>query len=133
MHYPDFSPYSYLRTEPVEPIVNIGWLSRDHGFPMGAVPEEFLTALRRLVKAPVNLARGFHVCEFCPTPPTYLRDGHTYHDWPKETVGNGEIRVRGETGRTLVAPVLVLHYVEAHNYQPPAEFIRACVDAGASG
>jgi hypothetical protein len=123
MYYPDLSPYAYFRTEPAESVVNVGWLSRDHGFATGAVPEEFVIALRRLVKAPVNLSRGFHFCELCP-PPAH---GLEFLDPISETIGNGEIRVPGDRGRTLVAPVLVLHYVEAHQYQPPAEFIRACV------
>jgi hypothetical protein len=44
-------------------------------------------------------------------------------------MGNGEIRVPGLSGVVYVAPVLVAHYVEAHNYRPPDEFIQAVLSA----
>jgi hypothetical protein len=40
-------------------------------------------------------------------------------------VGDAEIRVVAEDGTWLVAPTLVLHYVTAHAYHPPREFIEA--------
>jgi hypothetical protein len=46
------------------------------------------------------------------------------------TTGNGEIRVIATAGATTyVAPVLVLHYVVAHGYLPPQEFIDAVLVA----
>jgi hypothetical protein len=44
------------------------------------------------------------------------------------TTGNSEIRVAAANGITYVAPVLVLHYVIAHGYLPPQEFIDAVID-----
>jgi hypothetical protein len=44
---------------------------------------------------------------------------------PPETRGNGEIRVRATNGTIDVAPVLIYHYVAAHGYMPPDEFISA--------
>jgi hypothetical protein len=35
--------------------------------------------------------------------------------------------VPGEDGITYVAPVLVRHYVEVHQYAPPPAFVRACL------
>lgn len=54
--------------------------------------------------------RGFHTCEFC--------------GGREKAVGNAEIRVPGE-GRMYAAPSLVHHYVVAHGYKPPEEFIAA--------
>ena len=48
---------------------------------------------------------------------------------PGDTMGNGEIRVAGSAGVVYVAPVLVAHYVEVHNYCPPEEFIVAVISA----
>jgi hypothetical protein len=36
-----------------------------------------------------------------------------------------EIRVVGRDGRVYAAPGLVCHYVAAHGYQPPQEFVEA--------
>jgi hypothetical protein len=41
------------------------------------------------------------------------------------SLGNGEIIVKGEDGRRYAAPTLILHYIEAHHYLPPEEFIQA--------
>ena len=39
-------------------------------------------------------------------------------------MSNGEIRITAETV-TYAAPVLIVHYVEAHGYLPPTEFLNA--------
>jgi len=40
-------------------------------------------------------------------------------------VGDAELRVVAEDGSWPVAPTLVLHYVTAHGYRAPPEFIDA--------
>jgi len=126
MYFPDLSPYQYGR-DPLDPaIVNIGWLSEDHPYETGDVPTDFVEAIRSMVAAPVNLYRGVHQCEFCPAPPVVTSPGGLKIAKPLPgTTGNGEIRVPGSDGRTYVAPVLVLHYVEAHRYRPPESFVAA--------
>jgi hypothetical protein len=129
MHYPDLSPYSYGRTDPAPNILNVGWLSREHEYVQGLAPAGLLPVLKRLIKTPVNLYRGYHYCEFCPEPrialsPTGLR----IFDGAPESLGNGEIRVVAGDGTVLVAPVLIAHYIEAHGYLPPPQFTTACLD-----
>jgi hypothetical protein len=51
--------------------------------------------------------------------------GHRTIDPPAGTFGNGEIYVPGRSNIVYVAPALVAHYVEKHDYLPPAEFIDA--------
>ena len=41
-----------------------------------------------------------------------------------------EIRVRGDERTVYAAPTLIVHYVEAHRYRPPEEFIAAVLNAG---
>jgi hypothetical protein len=53
-------------------------------------------------------------------------------DPPAETKGNGEIRVTSATGITYVAPALVRHYIVAHGYLPPREFIDAVIELSAT-
>ncbi len=82
--------------------------------------------MRALIAAPVNLFRGAHLCEFCPAPPVVTTPkGLRLIEPPPGTSGNGEIRVVGSGGRTYVAPVMVLHYIDAHAYRPPQAFIEA--------
>lgn len=129
MYFADLTPYEYGRENAKPDVLNIGWLSAGHQFPVGPTSEGFRADLRRLVQAPVNLYRGIHLCEFCPPPPEKLTpSGLRTIDPVPGTFGNGEIRVRAHD-ITYVAPVLVLHYVEAHSYAPPAEFVRAVESA----
>ena len=44
-------------------------------------------------------------------------------------LGNGEIRVRGEAAY-YASPTLIYHYVVAHHYKPPEEFIEAVLMVG---
>jgi hypothetical protein len=130
MFFADLTPYEYGYEEVRANILNVGWLARGHVFPVGAVSDTFVKVLRRLVASPVNLYRGYHTCEFCPEPPLVVSaSGRRVSNPPGETMGNGEIRVAGSRGRIYVAPVLVAHYVRAHHYLPPEEFIRAVVSS----
>ncbi len=131
MFFADLTPYEYGYEMPRSNVLNVGWLARGHVFPVGSVPETFVNALRRLAKSPENLYRGYHTCEFCPEPPLVVDStGRRVITPPGDTMGNGEIRVAGLNGIVYVAPVLVVHYVQAHSYRPPDEFIQAVVSAG---
>jgi hypothetical protein len=89
-------------------LVAIGWLAADHTYVRGNVPTEFMSRLMLLCRDPIRRTRGFHVCPFCGA-----------------ARGNGEIHVRSAHGTTYAAPSLIGHYVEAHHYRPPNEFITA--------
>ena len=118
-YYRDLTPYDYKPGH--EPMLNVGWLAAGNRYERGPVPYEFATALYRLVQSPVNLCRGFHVCDLC-TP----RPSREYYDvWSMLRRGNGEVRVDGASGLTYAAPALIWHYVAEHQYLPPREFIDA--------
>jgi hypothetical protein len=133
MYFPYLTPYQYGRTEPQPNVLNVGWLSAAQPFHCGAPDERFVNALRQLVSSPVNLYRGSHICEFCPKPPvkTFPNGLRTTEPAPG-TTGNGEIRVVDANAITYVAPVLVLHYVVAHKYLPPQEFVDAVTSAASA-
>jgi hypothetical protein len=109
-YYPDLTPYEYKRGH--EPMLNVGWLANGKLYPRGPVPAQLVAALRALAESPVNLRRGFHVCDLRPSRNVRPR-------------GNGEVRVRSAAGVTYAAPALIWHYVADHEYLPPREFIDA--------
>jgi hypothetical protein len=123
MYYPDLTPYDYGMTE-YEDALNIGWVEMGHEFPIGDFPEkqELLRKLR--LKNVENLYRGWHSCEYCE-PWDKSEPGHTYliHD----RSGNGEYIVQWN-GKTYSSPILIVHYIETHNYRPPQEFIDAVMN-----
>ena len=43
----------------------------------------------------------------------------------ENSLGSAEIRVKGKDGKVYAAPTLIYHYVAAHDYDPPKEFVEA--------
>ena len=126
MYFPDLTHYVYGQTFPEPHILNVGWLSKGHPYQQGLSPDWLVGRLRNRLAQPVNLYRGKHACEFCPEPPKkMLPGGIETFDYPEETVGNGEIRVRALDGKIYVAPALICHYIACHDYRPPQVFIEA--------
>ena len=93
----------------------IGWLHPDHPYTEGQVSAEFLERLKEFVSQSSESASalffgafgGFHTCEFCGWAPGHANFG----------VPDGEI--------LYVAPEMVVHYIQEHDYCPPAAFVRA--------
>jgi len=129
-YYDDLTPFTYGSAEPDPAVLNIGWLSHDHDISTALPNEEFVLALRKITAAPIKLFRGYHICDFCPRPPTALsKGGIPMLDAPTQTRGNGEVWVKSRDGITYVAPALVLHYVIGHHYAPPQGFVDAVIDS----
>jgi hypothetical protein len=116
--YEDLSPYAYLHPEEeLSGTVNIGWLGREHPFSTGPTSEEFRVKLGRLCQRRVKQTRGFYRCPFCKGE--------------ARLASSSEMRV-AHLAKVYAAPSLVLHYVVAHGYLPPAEFIAAVLAWDAS-
>lgn len=104
-------------------VLAIGWLDEKHPFPKSSPSEAFLDALFDACTAPVRQTRGFHVCPFCskpvigPLPVT--RRGHRIF------LGSAEIQIEGDHQKAFAAPTLIYHYVSAHDYEPPKDFVDA--------
>jgi len=64
IYFADLTPYSYHGAEKSHQIVNVGLLSEDHDFPRGAVPQEFVDQLDRLIAAPTNLFVDYIIANF---------------------------------------------------------------------
>jgi hypothetical protein len=123
-YYADMSPYDYGgRAQPG--VVHVGWLDGEHPYPRGAVPSQLLDKMKELARTPVELYRGFHICEVCKWSPKKDEDNEqAFLKWEELRQSNGAIRVTAK-GITYAAPVLVIHYIEAHEYLPPKDFLRA--------
>jgi hypothetical protein len=130
-YFEDGTPYRYL-PEFADGSVNIGWLDRANPHPTGPVAAEFAERLVELCRKPVNLTRGWHYCNLCPTPTEPMPEPITVKspagDFP---VGHGEIRVDGTGGARYAAPDMIAHYVHVHGYRPPDPFVEAVVQQGA--
>ncbi|MFG1652140.1 hypothetical protein ACGFIE_19650 [Micromonospora sp. NPDC049275] len=135
-YFADLTPYTYLERHDEdghgasdEPLLNVGWLDAAHPFPTGAPPDGLLSALTELATVRVRQTRGYHYCEIC------VRDlGEDTRDAVRQGAiarESAEFEVRGD-GVVYAAPQLLLHYVAAHEYLPPAEFCTAALRATTS-
>jgi hypothetical protein len=129
MYFPDLTPYEYFKGRPSA--LNIGWLDAEHPFVSGDVPQGFVERLRVLVSKPCERTRGFHICQFCDFDPHLVIYDQDAVRRLRETgaLSSAEIRVVGHDGTVYASPTLICHYVAAHRYQPPQEFIQAVMEA----
>jgi hypothetical protein len=102
----------------------VGWLDADYPYATGTrLPAGFTVRLQAFATDWATSARrlglqtflGFHECEFC-----------------SDAAGCGSFGV--PAGDVLfVAPDMVGHYVAAHRYLPPEEFVAAVLETPAFG
>ncbi len=123
-YYPDLSEYTYLEELQQPNIYNVGWLDKTYPFSVGETPQLFQDRLFEYCLNPIGQTRGWHTCQFCDTI-TYgfLR---VEKNGKEALLGSAEIRVYGQD-KVYAAPNLIYHYVVAHHYLPPSEFIEAVV------
>ena len=101
----------------------IGWLDKAHLFTTGSCTDAFLNKLRKFSERCNESTRamgwgvfaGFHRCELC--------HGST---------GTHNFAVPAND-LLYVAPELIVHYIDEHDYLPPDEFIAATLDAPLPG
>ncbi len=142
----DLSEYTYFTTATPN-IRAVGWLDGEHAFEKRDVSPADLRAILDACGSPelqTRMTRGIHDCELCESDPPD-DDAGTLADWMKasnslpseqreeflvkaiKTHGmaqsSGEVRVEVD-GLIYAAPLLIAHYVKAHRYHPPAEFLE---------
>ncbi len=125
----DLEPYEGCRTDAeisLTPLA-VGWLQPGRPFDVGETPAEFLPALLPFCLPPETVCPwpGLPLCPLCRQP--VILPGED-----RSAAHLTEIRVIGET-EIYAAPALIYHYVEAHHYQPPDEFIAAVLQGPAPG
>jgi hypothetical protein len=113
VHIPDLSTNGYVASG--DALRSVGWLEIGHEFPTGSSSAEFISALHGHLANPFGVwyFMGSHECELCPPD--------------QGPSGNGELYI--PTAKLCyVAPLMIAHYVDAHNYKPPQEFVDALLE-----
>lgn len=121
MYFPDLTAYSYRPGG--DPALNVGWLERGHSFPTGTPDAALLGRILDLAARPRNRTRRWHSCDLCDVTPV-SQPSCFDTSGQRVLVGDAEIWVALD-GVTYAAPTLICHYIAAHSYQPPPEFVRA--------
>ncbi|HEY1011486.1 MAG TPA: hypothetical protein VGE07_02200, partial [Herpetosiphonaceae bacterium] len=122
--YEDLSPCNYFPSG-LAPLA-VGWLDDHHPYPHGRIDPETARILFELLDNPWQPpfeSGGIHHCELC-----YLSGGpfliRRRDGGGEAQVGRRNLFVPG-AGVIYVAPSTIIHYIDAHGYLPPAEFIAA--------
>jgi len=114
-------------------LLSVGWLGRDVPS-TGDVPTECIDRLvdayaaRKFVS---DGSHGWHDCEICTTKEQHCPGGKTgpiirWRERDLRLYGHGHHLVK--LGSIVyMCPVLTLHYILDHKYQPPQEFVTAVV------
>lgn len=120
-YYLDLSNYDYSGRHSFPGLKNVGWLELGHSYEVMEPTEDVLSLLWNACSVTVAQFRGLHICEFCAS------EKSTYAErlGKKLLLGDSEIRVFSEGGDVFAAPNLIYHYVEAHKYKPPDDFLEA--------
>lgn len=123
MYREDLSEADY--GPPGIPTFNVGWLVAGSDFDRAPADATLVASLKELPKHRYKQTRGYFLCGLCSSsgrqvPVTICTSGGSM------TLGSAEICVVNEPRTSAyVAPNLIVHYVEAHEYRPPREFVDA--------
>jgi hypothetical protein len=115
--YKDLENCDYFGTKAANSLLAVGWLERGHDFTSGNIDKEIYDRLCELFQDPFQpvISAGLHICDLCQFSEKF---GGVHNLF----VPNGET--------IFVCPELILHYIDAHWYKPPASFCEAVMVFG---
>ena len=121
-YYKDLSACDYFGTAKPS-LVAIGWLDREHAYAVGEISKGTFDLLFRLLRTPwqSRVFVGRHRCNFC-----LFSGGPVSFQLGDMDVDMGVSNAFIPTNELVyVAPSLILHYIDSHQYCPPDEFLAA--------
>jgi hypothetical protein len=119
-YYEDLSPCLYFGEKFADKLVAVGWLDLGKNYRKGDIDKEVTNKLVELLVNPWQpfVAGGWHECPFCriSTGPRRLE-----HKGSTIEMGANNLFIPSN-GFLYVAPSLIVHYIDAHEYSPPKAF-----------
>lgn len=115
MWYEDLTECDYFGEEYLKVLTAVGWLESKKTFPIGKTPKDVFLKLIKFKKNPWTFAMfcGLHQCDLCQ-----------FQFEIESAIGISNIFIPHK-GKIYVCPELITHYINAHLYLPPREFIEA--------
>ena len=100
----------------------VGWLSKDKDFQKGIVDPELLEKLKVKNQERENSCgiRSYDYCDLCISPNSLEEFKEVFIRGKSK--GEVIININGKKYRS---PGLIVHYIEAHGYLPPEEYLEA--------
>jgi hypothetical protein len=103
---------------------SVGYLSRNHDYPKGETSDEMFARLICLAKHPLGAWAGEHLCDLGYCGSNRPQPEFEWQGMEIPRCCSTDILVPDKTV-VYIAPALILHYIRAHHYLPPACFIEA--------
>jgi hypothetical protein len=125
MHHPDLSLYKHSDKLTLKEVFYVGWLDPAFPFPKGNIPDTIATKLEKIMEyeKDINVIRGLpYTCRFCGNKTVSLK--FQIRNNPV-MLGVSEIWIPSDNDRYYAAPSLISHYIKAHHYLPPKEYVTA--------
>jgi hypothetical protein len=123
-YFDDMTPCTYFDRWQ-DRLTAVGWLAPGRAYQKGEVSEEFFSALVMMLKKPWQpfVAAGYEPCRFC----RFSRGTAKLRYLDTEiSIGSNNLFVPDDR-QVFVAPSMIAHYIDSHEYQPPLEFQSAVV------
>ena len=112
-----------------EQILAVGWLERGHAYQQGPVREEVVDALITLFVNPWQqpiAVNETQECSFCRLSKGRDALARIYQKGSMLPISIGGPYLFVPSHRCVyVAPAMILHYIDAHEYEPPQPFCQA--------
>jgi len=123
----DLQPFDFLVPGSQKYFRAVGWLSKGKAYPRGEVDAVWYAKLCELIQNPWTpiASAGVHHCELCRF--TGGADSMFNKTLRVRAVSGLQVYVPGD-GILFLAPVSIAHYIDSHEYLPPAEFQKAISD-----
>lgn len=135
-YFADLSPCTEFPIAYSDKLLAVGWLDKEQAYAKGFVPQTVVTRLVELLVNPWQpvASLGWHNCPLCR-----FTSGPRQFNLTTDTLDTGYITIQMGTNNLFVpaqdcifvAPSLILHYMDAHEYAPPQSFqqaVMACPD-----
>jgi len=132
MYISDLSKYPsrWGESETQMDLIAVGWLDSEHSYQQGTTSLEFRNRIELFCSNSIIRNFGVEPCALCKREPVIA----VLHSGIEVILyGTYEIRIPSHVQRIYAAPDLILHYIIAHNYKPPQEFIDAVLSAPLPG
>jgi len=125
MFFKDLAPYEYQVPRKVSNVLMVGWLGDNTEFERAEADVPFLNALRSLYPShQVNKMRGYHQCQLCHT----IKNKGVIEASIDVDLGSAELWIpSSDKSLIFAAPDLIIHYIETHQYSPPASYKQAVI------
>ena len=126
--YEDLSPCDYFGKRYADRLPAVGWLTAGRPYAQGEVSCEVFGKLCELLQDPWEPTHflGFHTCELCRFTyggaAIFVTEDERQLRVPASCACN--LFVPGD-GFLYVSPTAIAHYISAHGYRPPDEYMDA--------